>query len=233
MSPAPGALLRRLAALALAGLLLGCAQAGRPPVAERSPVFDARPDSYVVVAGDTLYSIAWRFGLDHQRLARANGIRPPFTIYPGQRLRLREAAPVRRPPGATRPAAPAAGQAEQGSWRKPTDAPVARPFGNGNKGIDYRLGTDHRVRAAAAGEVVYAGSGLGGYRHLVIVKHGPAYLSAYSFDLGMAVAEGQRIKAGALLADKVVGGRRPGTLHFEIRRDGDPVDPRLLIGPDS
>lgn len=223
---------RVLAGALLAWLLVGCAQTGKPPVAERSPVFGTPPDSYRVEAGDTLYSIAWRFGLDHQRLARANGIAPPFTIYPGQRLRLREAAPARSPVREPRSPAPSRPTAD-GPWQAPTGAPVARSFGDGNKGIDYRLGADHRVRAAAAGDVVYAGSGLGGYRHLVIVRHGPEYLSAYSFDLAMAVAEGQLIKAGAVLADKVVGGRRPGTLHFEIRRHGDPVDPRLLIGPDS
>ena len=90
MKPGRGTRLRRgLAGPVLAWLLLGCAQTGNPPVAERSPVFGPHPDSYLVVAGDTLYSIAWRFGLDHERLARANGIAPPFTIYPGQRLRLR------------------------------------------------------------------------------------------------------------------------------------------------
>jgi lipoprotein NlpD len=227
------ALLRCLVGPALAWLLLGCAQTGNPPVAERSPVFDTRSERYVVTAGDTLYSIAWRFGLDYQRLARANAIAPPYTIYPGQRLRLREATPARRSARTSRPAPEPGVPAGSGAWRAPTRAPVVSRFGDGNKGMDYRLDDAHRVRAAAAGEVVYAGSGLGGYRHLVIVKHGPEYLSAYSFDPGMAVAEGQRIKAGALLADKVVGGRRSGTLHFEIRRNGDPVDPRLLIGPDS
>jgi len=222
-----------LAAVLLAG---GCAQTGNPPVAERSPVFGARPSSYVVEPGDTLYSIAWRFDFDHRALARANDVRPPYTIYPGQRLRLAEAPrpagraapPSRSPAPVSRPAAPAAG-----AWRVPTAAPVSRPFGDGNKGLDYRLSAAHEVRAAAAGDVVYAGSGLGGYRHLVIVKHNAEFLSAYSFDRGLAVTEGRRIKAGALLADNVDGGRRPGTLHFEIRRDGDPVNPRVLIGAGS
>jgi lipoprotein NlpD len=108
---------------------------------------------------------------------------------------------------------------------------VARGYGQGNRGIDSQLETGDRVAAAAAGEVVYAGSGLGGFRHLVIVKHDPEYLSAYGFDGTLGVREGQRIKAGALLADKEDGGRRAGTLHFEIRRDGVPVDPGPLIAP--
>lgn len=235
-----------LATLLWALLLGGCAQTGSPPVAERSPVFGS-PTNYTVQPGDTLYSIAWRFGFDHRALARANDIRPPYTIYPGQRLRLaeqpladgsgaaRRSEPRRSEPAAPRPSRPGteAPAPVAGSWRAPTTAPVSRPFGSGNKGLDYRLSAGHSVTAAAAGEVVYAGSGLGGYRHLVIVKHDVQFLSAYSFDRDLAVREGQRIKAGALLADNVDGGRRPGTLHFEIRKDGDPVNPRALIGAGS
>ncbi|MEQ8857866.1 MAG: peptidoglycan DD-metalloendopeptidase family protein [Pseudomonadales bacterium] len=209
----------------------GCAQPGRPPVAERSPVFDSASRHYAVRAGDTLYSIAWRFGLDYRALARANDIGPPYTIYVGQRILVAEAAPPARrvEAPATRPAP---SQARAAAWRAPTRAPVQRRYGDGNRGIDYALGADHGVQAAADGEVVYAGSGLGGYRHLVIVKHDPEYLSAYSVNRPLTVREGQRVKAGADLADNVSGGRRAGTLHFEIRRDGDPVNPRSLIGPD-
>ncbi len=107
---------------------------------------------------------------------------------------------------------------------------MARDFGPGNNGIDYRLRAGDRVAAAASGEVVYAGNGLGGFRYLVIVKHTPSYLSAYGLDRHMAVHEGQRIKAGAFLADMNGEQRRIGTLHFEIRRNGEPVDPGSLIG---
>lgn len=225
-------------------LLLGaCAKVGQPPVAERSPVFDAPPERYVVSRGDTLYSIAWRYGLDHRALARANGIGGPYTIFVGQELRLREAAPApgrarapqgqrtpERSPQAASPRPRSAASSTVAAWQQPTSGSVERGYGDGNRGIDFRLADDDRVVAAAAGEVVYAGSGLGGFRQLVILKHDPQYLSAYSFDRGLAVEEGQIVKAGALLADNVDGGRRAGTLHFEIRKDGDPVDPRPLIG---
>jgi lipoprotein NlpD len=223
----PDAGRRLLLALVVLAWSVGCAQPGRPPVAERSPVFGA-PDSYVVQPGDTLYSIAWRFGLDPEGLARANGIRAPYTIYVGQRIRLVVEAPVasRAPP----PAVSSPPAAAVSGWRPPTDAPVGRGYGQGNKGVDYVLEPRHRVCTAAAGEVVYAGSGLGGFRHLVIVRHGPQYLSAYSLDRAVIVREGQGVQAGALLADMEEAGRRAGTLHFEIRKDGAPVDPRSLIG---
>ena len=79
------------------GMLGGCAAPGTPPVTDRS-LANRNQQTYVVVRGDTLYSIAWRFNLDHRRLATANGIGAPFTIYPGQKLRLSEtpkSAPAR------------------------------------------------------------------------------------------------------------------------------------------
>ena len=80
---------RLIVVIGAVALVAGCANPGRPPVAERSPVFSARPDHYVVQKADTLYSIAWRYELEFAGLARANGLRAPYTIYPGQRLRLR------------------------------------------------------------------------------------------------------------------------------------------------
>ena len=218
----------------------GCLQPGRPPVAERSAVLDARSSgTYVVTPGDTLYSVAWRFGLDHKALARVNGIAEPYTIYVGQSIRLAESAPRRparrsppqraeSPPDTPSAKTSASRTGRVSGWRPPTDAPVERSYGNGNKGIDFTLGADHPVTAAAAGDVVYAGSGLGGFRHLVIVKHDSEYLSAYSIDRPMAVREGQSVKAGELLAEARRGGR--GILHFEIRRNGAPVNPGALIG---
>ena len=86
------------------------------------------------------------------------------------------------------------------------------------------------VRAAAAGEVVYAGNGLGGYVHLVIVKHNDHFLSAYSFNSVGGVREGKQVKAGENLARVVAAARDSRILHFEIRRDGRAVDPRTVIG---
>lgn len=225
---------RRSLLAAVVALAVGCAQPGRPPVAERSPVFGPRPESHLVRRGDTLYSIAWRYGLDYRALARANGLAAPYTIYVGQRIRLTEApvAAAARPaphpaPKPSKPRGSPTPGGSTGPWRLPTEGAVARGYGSGNKGIDFRLESGNGVRAAAAGEVVYAGSGLGGYRHLVIVKHPGDYLSAYSFHRAMAVSEGDRLSAGALLAS--ARGSRAETLHFEIRKGGEPVDPMKMI----
>jgi len=219
-------------------LVAGCANPGRPPVAERSPVFAGRPEHYVVQKADTLYSIAWRYELEFAGLARANGLRAPYTIYPGQRLRLRVqlapkpavTKPRRSPP---RPAATPPSTAGL-SWAWPVSAPILSNFGawsksGRNKGVDFRLNAGDRVRAAAGGEVVYAGSGLGGYEHLVIIKHSERYLSAYSLNTASRVREGERVKGGGHLADIPVRGRDALTLHFEIRKDGEAVNPKALI----
>lgn len=99
-------MLRLPAVLALTALLAACATGGEAPVVDRSidrdtpgarasgrEAADPAPDTHVVVRGDTLYGIAFRHGLDYRRVAMLNGIGEPYTIYPGQRLRLREAAP--------------------------------------------------------------------------------------------------------------------------------------------
>ena len=86
-----------------------------------------------------------------------------------------------------------------------------------------------KVRAANGGEVVYAGNGLGGFERLIILRHGPHLLSAYGFDGKSMVAEKQIVKAGAVIADIRNRGRTKQSLHFELRRDGAPIDPRSVL----
>ena len=87
------------------------------------------------------------------------------------------------------------------------------------------------VRAAASGRVVYAGGGLPGYGQLVILKHNDTYLSAYGHNSRLLVSQGQEVAAGATIARMGLGPEREPRLHFEIRRDGAPVDPLPLLQP--
>lgn len=241
----------RRCVLALASLLLllaGCVSKGLPPVADRSPVANPAARSYVVRAGDTLYSIAWRHDRDFRQLARLNSIAPPFRIVPGQRLRLqgevRAQVPANRPPAVaaskapnktptTKPApknATTPKLAGPQSWVWPVPGQPTKRFGQaGNKGIDFGVTGASSIRATAGGEVVYAGAGLGGYRYLVIVKHSERYLSAYGFDATLRVLEGQQIKGNAILAD-IPSESAVQSLHFELRKDGIPINPTGVIG---
>lgn len=106
---------------------------------------------------------------------------------------------------------------------------LVRDFGAGNKGRDYALEPPQIIRAAADGEVVYVGAGLGGYAHLIILRHAGSWLSAYSVNSSPSVAEGAVVKGGGKLADIVSKASRLNLLHFEIRKEGDPVDPSTVI----
>jgi lipoprotein NlpD len=114
------------------------------------------------------------------------------------------------------------------SWVWPADGAVVSRFGSG-EGIATGVGIAGRVgeavRAAAAGRVVYAGDGLIGYGQLVIVKHDETYLTAYGYNSKLLVTQGQDVARGQTIAEMGTGPERQARLHFEIRRNGTPVDP--------
>lgn len=114
-------------------------------------------------------------------------------------------------------------------WRWPARGKIVRHFRSGvpgRKGLDIAGLETTTVKAAAAGKVVYQGDGLVGYGRLVIIKHSDAMLSAYGYLGGTSVREGEWVKAGQDLGSMGRGGGYSGpVLHFEIRRQGKPVDP--------
>ena len=81
------------------------------------------------------------------------------------------------------------------------------------------------MAAAASGSVVYAGSGLRGYGKLLIIKHNDIFLSAYGHNSRLRVKEGDTVNAGQHIADAGATGASTSKLHFEIRREGEPVNP--------
>jgi lipoprotein NlpD len=139
------------------------------------------------------------------------------------------ASPPARSSTAQRPAAPAAAPI---SWSWPTDGSIVSPFGADNSvgsGLSIGGREGQPVRAAAAGRVVYAGGGLIGYGQLVIIKHDETFLSAYGYNSELLVTQGQDVASGATIALMGVGPGRQPRLHFEIRRNGTPVDPLLFV----
>lgn len=294
------------------------ATAGDSQAVARTPVPGG---SYVVAKGDTLYSIAFRNGVDFRDLAQWNGIAAPYTIWPGQRLMLSPsgkphaapaagklpthvaanaastaavpvfepvpapptqaaaAHPLPRPSVAAakptphvlpaKPAAavtvaapmvsavvPVAGGASSAStvaapvaapvvpvppaaatgasrdvsgvaWRWPADGKVISRFKSGDAipGIEISGAAGDPVRAAAGGVVVYSGNGLVGYGELVIIKHNDSFLSAYGHNSKRLVKEGQRVSAGQPIAEMGSTGTTRNELEFQIRKNGNPVDP--------
>jgi len=261
---------------------------GSRPEPARSAQPVPRGGQYEVRRGDTLYGIAFRHGLDYREVAAWNRIGPPYTIYPGQRLRLRPpgdgagpragtgvtgmpaarpATPVVAAPrpaaapapatgrpatgatpapasGATRPSPPPAAAnaanppvpaaVSPGGWRWPTRGQLIGRFVAGDpkrQGLDIAGTAGQPVVAAADGVVVYSGAGLVGYGELIIVKHSDEWLSAYAHNRRRLVGEGAQVKAGQQIAELGRTGTSRDMLHFEVRRNGKPVDPLQVLPP--
>jgi lipoprotein NlpD len=98
-----------------------------------------------------------------------------------------------------------------------------------NKGVDIGGKAGDAVLAAADGRVVYAGSALRGYGNLVILKHNSTFLSAYAHNQTLLVKEDQVVKRGQRIAEMGSTDAERVQLHFEIRRDGKPVDPARYL----
>ena len=226
------------------------------PVGERGAGLRQPESEYrEVQAGDTLYSIAWDSGRDYKEVAAWNHIRSPYTIVPGQKLRLyppeaeterkgRQKIPLASPPSGTsasskdssvRRAAPVeksgsvstSSAPKYGSWAWPAEGGLLDQYAaNGpNKGIDIGGKKGQPILAAETGQVVYQGSGLRGYGQLIIIKHNADFLSAYAHCDTIYVKEGSVVKRGQKIAAMGNSGVDKVKLHFEIRYRGAPVDP--------
>jgi lipoprotein NlpD len=307
-----------LAAVGICVLLAACGTMRSSVVVEPPPGVASSPargyvtptrtrvpgGSYKVMRGDTLYSIAFRNGVDFRDLAQWNNVAAPYTIWPGQRLMLspshgsgharvnsepaRQAPPVASSPvftsvvpvraapspaasrsSASKPVAmvpaatvatttivPVAGVPAPASvaaalpppakvaagasravsgvtWRWPADGSVIGRFSSGDAipGIEIAGKSGDVVRAAADGVVVYSGNGLVGYGELVIIKHSDSFLSAYGHNRKRLVKEGQRVSAGQPIAEMGSTGATRDELEFQIRKDGNPVDPLGYLPP--
>jgi lipoprotein NlpD len=208
-----------------------------------------------VEKGDTLFSIAWTYGWDYYELANTNSIAKPYTIYVGQKIDIvnpllvknsavissagktskwkpkKEKTPARRvEPRHKAPVDPSL--VTQKGWKWPAKGKVIGHFlanNSQNKGIDIAGELGESVNASAAGTVVYAGKGLRGYGNLVIIKHDSKFLSAYAHTSIILVREKEKIKAGQIIAEIGSTGTNRVKLHFEIRRNGRPVDPLQFL----
>ena len=256
-------------------LLSACIHSGsQAPIRDRQQPPSQKISQHVVAPGETLFSIAWRYGLDYKRLAQINGIDSSFTIHPGEVINLRadrnyESYQKKQPyKSSSKPSASSAATApvykaakvvtkntqraakstinaarkksasivksipsskkSNITWRWPLKGAVIGKFSGAqglNKGIDIKAKKGDKVSAAAGGTVVYAGSGLRGYGKLVIIKHSDMFLSAYGHNSRLQVKEGSVVSAGQHIANAGSSGTDTTKLHFEIRRDGKPVNP--------
>lgn len=195
---------------------------------------------------DTLYAIARREGFTHHQIARWNHIKSPYTLRAGQKLRLsppqstskaiveaKKPTVTLRPLKSNRIVAKPIGQPVRlpnkvAQWRWPSKGRIVKTFKSNDtarKGIGIRGRLGQTVHAAAAGSVVYSGNGLINYGNLVIIKHSHSFLSAYAYNKKLLVKEGDSVKPGQAIAQMGSPDASKPQLHFEIRRNGKPVNP--------
>jgi lipoprotein NlpD len=119
------------------------------------------------------------------------------------------------------------------TWRWPAQGSLIKRFqsSDATPGVEIAGNTGDSVRAAADGVVVYSGNGLVGYGELVIIKHNDSFLSAYGHNSKRLVKEGQRVSAGQEIAEMGSSGATRSELEFQIRKDGNPVDPLGYLPP--
>ena len=225
---------------------------------QRSPIYHSTSSPinstyYRVKQGDTLYSIAWRTGRDFQDLAKWNRLESAHTIYVGQVLITRpptksisRAAPKSSPKPAAKTQKPAKKTVSKKtvaktqkenfkrnlSWRWPSNAKVIKAFRRGDdtrKGIVLSGNPGQAVMAAESGKIVYSGSGLIGYGQLIIIKHNNNYLSAYGHNRKLLVKEGEWVTKGNKIAEMGLNEKGVPALHFEIRKNGNPLNPIAVL----
>jgi len=223
------------------------------PVAAALPGAEnaGKPGYFTVRPGDTLIRIGLETGQNWRDLQAWNQIVNPNLIEVGQVLRVvppgvdpsqPAAAPVASGSVASRPlstpapvaAAPVPAPAAPAAAPSGDDIAFVWPVPGGvletfdevkNKGVDIAGKMGEPVLAAADGRVVYAGAGLRGYGNLIILKHNNTYLTAYAHNQNLLVREDQAVKQGQKIAEMGSSDADRVKLHFEVRRQGKPVDP--------
>lgn len=231
---------------------------GGAPIIDNTPV---PPGFYRVKPGDRLYRIALENGQNYRDIARWNNIQNPDQIEVGQVLRVKPPVgdtgtplppPVAQPyaqpqpytpspssgpvatvppatPSASAPSAVSGGELSL-SW--PARGMVVGSFNDStNKGLNIGGTAGDPIYAAGAGTVVYSGSGLRGYGQLIIVKHNGTFLTAYAHNSKLLVKEGDAVTRGQKIAEMGNSDASRTMLHFEVRKDGKPVDPMKYLPP--
>ena len=215
-----------------------------------------KPGYYTVKPGDTLIRIGLDAGQNFRDIVRWNNLENPNLIEVGQVLRTMPPTSD-NPLVVTRPVTSGTATTTTGSTTaavpvRPASAPVSSPQPAGteddiawiwpaqgkliagfdevkNKGYDIDGKAGDAIIASADGRVVYAGAGLRGYGNLIILKHNNTYLTAYAHNQTLLVKEDQTVRKGQKIAEMGNSDADRVKLHFEIRRQGKPVDPAKYL----
>jgi lipoprotein NlpD len=208
-----------------------------------------KPGYYTVKPGDTVMQIGRNTSQNWRDIVKWNNLESANQIEVGQVLRvvpLDSNGVATKPPVVAAPAAPAAGTAtplpplppavsstapeDDIPWMWPSSGTLISGYDEvKSKGLKIAGKLGDPVYASADGRVVYAGSGLRGYGNLVILKHNETYLTAYAHNQTLLVKEDQTVRKGQRIADMGSSDADKVMLHFEVRRNGKPVDPAKYL----
>jgi lipoprotein NlpD len=198
-----------------------------PPIETRTIVGGM---SHTVKSGETLWSISKMYGVDLNALVRANSLQDSSVVNRGQVLLI--------PGSARQVAAPrysASYTAGNDSFVWPVNGYVLAPFGSKidrirNKGVDIRASEGANVKASRSGRVVYCDSRLKGFGKTVILDHSDNYQTVYSYNSDILVRVGDIVQQNETIARVGRTGRaKEPSLHFEIRKDGEPQNPAYYL----
>ena len=205
-----------------------------------------KPGYYTVKPGDTVMQISRNTNQNWRDIVKWNNLESANQIETGQVLRVAppdsNGVPAVKPPVVATPVAPVAPVAptppppspvapdDDIAWMWPSSGALISGFDEvKSKGLKIAGKQGDPVYASADGRVVYAGSGLRGYGNLVILKHNETYLTAYAHNQALLVKEDQTVRKGQRIADMGSSDADRVMLHFEVRRNGKPVDPAKYL----
>lgn len=217
--------------------------------AKQPPGFEnaGKPGYYTIKPGDTIIRIGQANGQNWRDIVRWNNLENHNLIEVGQVLRVappvagsqpvtsgsavgRSVVPVVSDSKSSSADKPSNGADDNVGWIWPAQGALLASFNEvKNKGLDIAGKGGDSVIASADGRVVYAGSGLRGYGNLIILKHNDTYLTAYAHNRTLLVKEDQAVKKGQKIAEMGSSDTDRVKLHFEIRRQGKPVDPAKYL----
>jgi len=199
-------------------------------------------DYYIVRSGDTLSVIAEKLNIKMANLASWNSLKSPYQIHVGQKLRLKPAASSRKP---SRTVAKSKPKQKTGSQVKsvrrssggttnlerPSAGKILKRYSKerGITGVEFGGRQGDPIVSAGDGRVVYSGTGLVRYGKLLIIKHDNNLLTAYAHNSQLQVREGDLVKVGQQIAKMGKSGTDRVKLHFEVRKNGKPVDPMRYL----
>ena len=187
------------------------------------------PQVYKIGEGETLWSIARRFSVDYQKLVEYNNLTDPNKINAGMEIKI----PPANESAATATVATVSSHVAHSDIIWPAKGRITSPFGSRwgkvHEGIDLSMPVGQNVAAASAGRVVTSGW-MNGYGYCIIVDHGNGLRTLYGHLSRLLVNVGATVNQGEIIALSGNSGRSTGPhLHFEVQKDGHPVDPMTYL----